>query len=132
MSLSREDNLSNGPCSHIIHFLRPLMAAFQALVALGSMWKTEPESAGPAMSHLWSGRREGPKREKRSDLFERQPQTATATATATAQGISAMHQRAAGVHGRFIERYTNRWSFHVAPTLTRAAHADPCGAVGVK
>lgn len=41
------------PTPHsLIHFLRPVTIAFHAHVALGSMWKEEPERAGPRMSHL--------------------------------------------------------------------------------
>ncbi len=34
------------------HFLDPFTTAFQAEVALGSLWKEDPERAGPMISHL--------------------------------------------------------------------------------
>ena len=34
------------------HFLEPFTTAFQAEVALGSLWKEEPDLAGPMISHL--------------------------------------------------------------------------------
>lgn len=34
------------------HFLDPRMTAFQAEVELGSLWKVDPERAGPMISHL--------------------------------------------------------------------------------
>ena len=34
-----------------IHFLEPVTTAFQAEVALGSLWNVEPERGGPMISH---------------------------------------------------------------------------------
>ena len=58
--LGEEGNMSQ--------YFEPVRTAFQADVALGSLWKVDPERAGPRMSHLQSGRwgprtlnRSGPK-----------------------------------------------------------------------
>lgn len=48
------------------HFLEPVTTAFQAEVALGSLWKVEPERGGPMMSHLKSGRPASPSTENKS------------------------------------------------------------------
>ena len=48
------------------HFLEPFTTAFQAEVALGSLWKEDPDLAGPMISHLKSGRPDSPRTEKRS------------------------------------------------------------------
>ncbi len=50
----------------MIHFLEPVTTAFQAEVALGSLWKVEPERGGPMMSHLKSGRPASPSTENKS------------------------------------------------------------------
>lgn len=50
----------------MIHFLEPVMTAFQAEVALGSLWKVDPERGGPMMSHLKSGRPSSPNTENKS------------------------------------------------------------------
>ena len=40
------------PGGYITHFLDPRMTAFQAEVELGSLWKVDPERAGPMINHL--------------------------------------------------------------------------------
>ena len=40
----------------MIQYLEPLITAFQALVALGSLWKVLPDLSGPMISHRLSGR----------------------------------------------------------------------------
>ena len=40
----------------MIQYLEPCKTAFQALVALGSLWKVEPLLFGPIMSHRCAGR----------------------------------------------------------------------------
>lgn len=49
-----------------IHFLDPRTTAFQAEVALGSLWKEEPERGGPIMSQRWCGRALSPSTTNRS------------------------------------------------------------------
>lgn len=49
----------------MIQYFEPRRTAFQAEVALGSLWKVEPLRAGPRISQRWAGR-SGPRCMKRS------------------------------------------------------------------
>ena len=56
---------SLGPDGNMIQYFDPVSTAFQALVALGSLWKVLPLRGGPRISQRWSGRA-SPRSSKRS------------------------------------------------------------------